>query len=124
MFAKSSIFIALMTVLAFTAQAFADVIPWPVTQHDLLRTGFTDIHGPSDASRVLTFPMGGPSSNGSAVGSDGTVYAGSWDGNVYAIGADFSTADWTFQTGGQIRRGPALGSDGTVYVGSRSGYFF
>ena len=52
-----------------------------------------------------------------AIGSDGTVYVGSYDRNLYAINPDGSLK-WKYQTGGWVVSSPAIGSDGTIYVGS------
>ncbi len=51
-----------------------------------------------------------------AVASDGTVYFGCWDDNLYAV-TNGSPA-WTFSTGGVIDSAPAIGANGTVYFGS------
>jgi outer membrane protein assembly factor BamB/serine/threonine protein kinase len=48
---------------------------------------------------------------------DGTAYAGSDDGNLYAVDSATGTEKWVFQTGGWIRSSPTV-VDGTVYVGS------
>ena len=57
-----------------------------------------------------------------AVAADGTVYVGSDDGNVYAIGPPASgTAGelkWSFPTGNTVRCSPTIGRDGTLYVGA------
>jgi outer membrane protein assembly factor BamB len=50
-----------------------------------------------------------------AIGSDGTIYVGSFDHNLYAINADGSLK-WKFETGGTVKFSPAIGSDGTIYV--------
>lgn len=55
-----------------------------------------------------------------AVGSDGTIYIGSWDTYVYAVNSDGSLK-WKYQTDGSIAplASPTLSNDGnTVYVGS------
>ena len=63
-----------------------------------------------------------------AIGSDGTVYVGSFDQKLYAINGKTGVKLWEFKTGewiddeGNTHSGvyssPAIGSDGTVYVGS------
>ena len=55
-----------------------------------------------------------------AIGPDGTIYIGSYDGNLYALTQNGNSLDikWKFQTGGIIESSPAIGADGTVYVGS------
>ena len=52
-----------------------------------------------------------------AIGSDGTIYIGSVDKNLYAINLDGSKK-WAFKTGGWLYATPAIGSDGTIYLGS------
>ncbi|MBF0558699.1 MAG: PQQ-like beta-propeller repeat protein [Nitrospirae bacterium] len=54
------------------------------------------------------------------IGSDGTIYIGSWDTYVYAVKPDGSLK-WKYKTGGSIAplASPTLSADGlTVYVGS------
>jgi len=51
---------------------------------------------------------------------DGTVFVGSWDGNVYALDADDGTEQWAFQTGNAVSNSPTV-VDGTVFVGSGDG---
>jgi hypothetical protein len=53
-----------------------------------------------------------------AIGSDGTVYVGSYDKKLYAINGKSGVKLWEFETGGGVQSSPAIGSDGTVYVGS------
>ena len=52
------------------------------------------------------------------IGSDGTVYIGSWDNKLYAINGKTGDKLWEFETGNWVSSSPAIGSDGTVYVGS------
>ncbi|MGA1841912.1 MAG: PQQ-binding-like beta-propeller repeat protein [bacterium] len=51
---------------------------------------------------------------------DGTVYAGNYDGKVYALDPNGTLKD-TYQTGGHVFSSPAIGDDGTVYIGSNDG---
>jgi outer membrane protein assembly factor BamB len=53
-----------------------------------------------------------------AIGSDGTVYVGSYDDKLYAINGKTGDKLWEFETGHYVDSSPAIGSDGTVYVGS------
>ena len=57
-------------------------------------------------------------SSSPAIGSDGTVYVGSYDKKLYAINGKTGVKLWEFETGGEVYSSPAIGSDGTVYVGS------
>jgi outer membrane protein assembly factor BamB len=54
------------------------------------------------------------SSSAVVTGSDGTIYAASYDGKLYAIKPD-GTILWNYSVG-QIQSTPALGNDGTIYV--------
>ena len=53
----------------------------------------------------------------SPVVADGTVYAGSLDGKLYALDALTGVVNWTFITQQKIRGSPAV-DQGTVYFGS------
>jgi outer membrane protein assembly factor BamB len=55
--------------------------------------------------------------NSPAIGSNGTIYVGSGDGNLYAINPN-GKRKWKFKAGRAAEFGPTVGSDGTVYVGS------
>ena len=58
-----------------------------------------------------------------AVGSDGTIYVGSEDNNLYAINPD-GTKKWAFDTGDDVNSSPAIGRDGTIYFGSLDGNLY
>ena len=53
-----------------------------------------------------------------AIGSDGTVYVGSYDYKLYAINGKTGDKLWEFETRYRVFSSPAIGSDGTVYGGS------
>lgn len=55
--------------------------------------------------------------------SEGTVYFGSGDGNVYALDAASGALRWKFHTGNVVHASPAV-AHGTVYVGSWDSYFY
>jgi outer membrane protein assembly factor BamB len=55
-----------------------------------------------------------------AVGTDGTVYVGCYQGKVYALNGATGAKRWEFATGGNVLSSPAIGSDGAVYVASNS----
>jgi hypothetical protein len=51
------------------------------------------------------------------VGTDGTVFFGTQDGQMHALNANGSLR-WRYRTGARIRSSPAVGTDGVVYFGS------
>ena len=57
--------------------------------------------------------LGGP-----ALGTNGLLYLGSRDQNIYAVEAGTGQVKWTFRTGGAAGGAPALGPDGTVFAAS------
>ena len=60
-----------------------------------------------------------------AIGADGTVYVGTYDGNIFAVDGSSGAKKWTFFIGAaEISASPAIAPDGSVYVGSSLGVFF
>ena len=55
-----------------------------------------------------------------AIGSDGVVYTGSWDCNIYAFSPGGSLA-WSYKTAEPLYSSPAIGRGGRLYVGSNDG---
>ena len=53
-----------------------------------------------------------------AIGSDGTVYFGSYDNNFYALNGQTGDLIWKYETGNWVTASPAIGNDGTLYIGS------
>jgi outer membrane protein assembly factor BamB len=53
-----------------------------------------------------------------AVATNGTIYVGSFDGNLFAVSPD-GKVEWKFNASMQIKSSPAIGADGTIYFGSR-----
>ena len=53
---------------------------------------------------------------GSPAVVDKTIFAGSWDGNMYALDAETGAKKWSFQTGAQICASPTV-VNGIVYFG-------
>ena len=74
-----------------------------------------------DGSLKWAFDMEDGAESSPAIGADGTVYVGSFDGNLYAI-RDLGTSgvlEWLFHTRGWIDGSPTVDGCGTIYVGSR-----
>ncbi len=65
----------------------------------------------------------GQSDSSPAIGSDGTIYVGTFAGRFWALGPDGSRR-WSFKTDREIQSSPAVGSDGTIYFGGRDGKFY
>ncbi|PNX53947.1 MAG: hypothetical protein BV458_01890 [Thermoplasmata archaeon M9B2D] len=63
------------------------------------------------------YPTGHHVDSSAAIGSDGTIYFGDWNGYVRAMNPN-GTVKWEYKTGGNVLSSPAIGPDGTVYCGS------
>lgn len=79
----------------------------------------SNFNGPESPVIKWKFTPGGyVNSSTPAVGSDGTIYIGSWDKHLYAVNPDGSQK-WAFLAGSWFgTSSPAIGSDGTIYVGN------
>ena len=76
-----------------------------------------------DGTKKWEFLTGGYVNSSAAIGTDGTIYVGNYDGNLYAINPD-GTKKWAFSTGGHIKSSAAVDADGTIYVGSCDGNLY
>jgi outer membrane protein assembly factor BamB len=74
-----------------------------------------------DGSLKWTFDMDDGTESSPAIGPDGTIYVGSYDGHLYAIRdeGERGLLQWRFPTGGWIDGSPVVDGCGTIYVGSR-----
>ena len=79
--------------------------------------------GVEQGTRKWMFETGGSVISSPAIGSDGTLYMGSNDGNLYAVNPG-GRLKWKFQTEGAVHSRPAIASDGTIYIGSFDHYVY
>src|SRR5262249_10767848 len=71
---------------------------------------------------VWTYNTGNTISSSPAIDVYGTVYIGSWNGNLYALDGATGNLKWYYATGGAITySSPAIDANGVVYVGSNDG---
>jgi outer membrane protein assembly factor BamB len=94
---------------------------WPMWRSDSIHSSSAQM-GPSSFSLSWKFQT-----NGSVISSpsvvDGTVYIGSQDKNIYAIGAWSGNLIWKYTTDGPVICSPAV-ANGKVFVGSEDGYVY
>jgi len=58
-----------------------------------------------------------------ALAPDGTIYLGTFGGQLWAINPDGSRK-WIFRAGREIKSSPAIGNHGTIYFGCRDRHFY
>jgi len=90
---------------------------------DAAHTGVFRSKGPRQFHRIKWKFQTGDRVVSSAVISDGVLYFGSDDGNVYAVDAANGNQVWKRATGGPVAATPAV-AGGLVYVGSYDGRFY
>ena len=91
--------------------------PWAMFRHDPQHTGRSHYEGPLEPLLKWTFSTRRSICASPAIGSDGTIYIGSNDKNLYAINPN-GRLKWQYKTRGKIVSSLAIGVDGTIYVGS------
>lgn len=72
---------------------------------------------------IEEIPLDNGVTSAPALAADGTVYACSENGFIYAIKSDGSL-DWKFASTESMRSSPIVGSNGTIYCTSRDGYLY
>ena len=119
---KRTLIISIIFILFFIISSLALSLsnassPWPMFGHDPQHTG----RSPYKSTEIDIFKwklkIAGSIYSSPSIGSDGTIYIGSRDHNIYAINPS-GTLKWKFETGDRVESTPAIGSDGTIYIGS------
>lgn len=78
---------------------------------------------PTDGSVAHSYQTNGDVRSSPVIGGDGTVYIGSDDGTLTALGANL-TFKWHAHTFSPVRTNPAIGQNGYVYVANDLGYLY
>jgi outer membrane protein assembly factor BamB len=94
---------------------------WKFKTQGEQRFAATHLHGAEPAAETMPDPFDAYLS--SPVVSEGRVYFGSGDHNVYSLDAKTGEAKWRFKTGNVVHGSPAL-ADGILYIGSWDSYFY
>jgi eukaryotic-like serine/threonine-protein kinase len=96
-------------------------LKWKFKTSGERRFAATHLHGAEPAAETMPDPFDFYLS--SPVVSNGAVYFGSGDTNIYALDVASGTLKWKFKTGDVVHASPAI-SDGTLFVGSWDSFFY
>lgn len=113
------IFLSLVFLIGITAVNGQQ--SWSIFRGNQQLTGFTSQVVPESPHLLFSFPTG-DDIKASPVVSGQTIYCGSTDGNMYAIGFD-GKMKWKFASGNSIEA-PALLIENSVVFGTLDGWFF
>ena len=70
------------------------------------------------ATNEWVLDIGSRSDSSPAIGPDGTIYFGTWNGRLWAVNPE-GTRKWIFRTHIEIQSSPAVSAAGTIYFGCR-----
>ncbi len=86
--------------------------------------GEDNIYAIKNGNKVWSYLAGDVVRSTPAIGTDGTVYIGTYDKNLYAFKPDGSIK-WTFDLKGNAKySSPAIALDGTIYIGTTKDYLY
>ena len=105
----------------YALDAASGALKWKFQTAGERRFAGKHLHGTQPLAEIMPDPFDCYLS--SPVVSNGAVYFGSGDGNVYAIDAVSGALKWKFKTGDVVHASPAV-ADGTVFIGSWDSYFY
>ncbi len=118
--------VILLGAFALVSSVFAQYpvgAPWPRDQQNNSATSLGVGEGSNGMTRWV-IPSGYNFCNSTLVGADGTMYAASMDGVVYAANPN-GTQQWVYATAADSFCGaPALAADGTLYAVGSSGTIY
>ena len=101
----------------FPVVAQQDNSSWPMFGNTPSHQGVSSSTAPATNYTLWSYTTGDRVGSSPSV-SDGVVFVGSWDDNIYALNASTGAKIWNYTTGGDVTSSPAV-ADGVVFVGSR-----
>jgi len=63
------------------------------------------------------FATGGWVLSSPSIGTDGTIYVGSWGKKIFALDGQTGAKKWEYVTGDFVYSSPAIRTDDTIYIG-------
>jgi eukaryotic-like serine/threonine-protein kinase len=105
----------------YAVDAATGQLKWKFKTAGERRFAATHLHGAEPAAETMPDPFDFYLSSPAV--SNGAVYFGSGDTNIYALDAATGDLKWKFKTGDVVHASPAI-SDGALFVGSWDSYFY
>ena len=105
----------------YAVNADSGTLKWKFKTAGEHRFSAAHLHGMDPAAEVMPDPFDFYLSSPAV--SNGSVYFGSGDGNVYSLDAQTGALKWKFHTVNVVHAAPAI-SDGVVFIGSWDSYFY
>ncbi len=96
---------------------------WSMFRHDFRNSGVVGQTGITPDNSLQWSFQTGSQIHSSAAYSNGTIFFGSQNGNLYALDAKTGVEKWRFHTNSFVDSSPAV-VDGVVYVGSNDGHIY
>ena len=97
-----------------------DTYSWPMYQNDLRHSGYSSSPGPLGNQTIWKYTTDDTFWTEPTI-ANGTLYAGSDSGSIYALNLSKGTLLWRYQTTGAISSSPAA-VDGKLYLGYVGGF--
>ncbi|HZQ67604.1 MAG TPA: PQQ-binding-like beta-propeller repeat protein [Terriglobales bacterium] len=119
--AGGTVFFGSFDSMFYAVDAASGKLKWKFQTAGERRFIGTHLHGSEPASEPMPDPFDFYLSSPAV--SNGVVYFGSGDTNVYALDAATGSLKWKFKTADVVHASPAI-ADGTVFVGSWDSYFY
>jgi outer membrane protein assembly factor BamB len=105
----------------YAVDAATGQLKWKFKTAGERRFAAAHLHGAEPAAETMPDPFDFYLSSPAV--SNGAVYFGSGDTNIYALEAATGNLKWKFKTGDVVHASPAI-FDGTLFVGSWDSYFY
>jgi eukaryotic-like serine/threonine-protein kinase len=105
----------------YCLDAATGTLRWKFKTEGEHRFAAKHLHGAEPAAETMPDPFDFYLS--SPVVSNGLIYFGSGDANIYALDVSTGARKWKFKAGDVVHASPAL-ENGTLYVGSWDSYFY
>jgi|GEM_PF-866241 len=106
--------IGISIILIFFAVLNVVADDWPMFMHDSMHTGVSDSKAPDEPYVLWRYETVGRIASPPVV-SDGKVFVGSLDTNVYVLDESTGELIWTYRTMGMVEQTPIV-SNGKVFV--------